>query len=91
MKTGSRKKRRDSKLYTYNGQTMTIREWANELGVTLSAMRKRAKAKLPPEEMFSPDRRVGNDYGKYKGKYYRKLEREVDKRIEESISADQTR
>lgn len=72
--------RKDSKLYTYDGKTMTIREWAVYLDVTLSAMRKRMRAKLPPEELFSPDRRVGDNYGKYKGKYYRKLEREVDEK-----------
>ena len=75
-----RKARKDSRHFTYNGETHTIREWADICGVTLSAMRKRQKAGLPPDQLFAQDRRVGQHYGKYKGKYYRKLEREAEER-----------
>lgn len=76
----TRRQRRDAKKYTYNGKTQTVREWSEELGVTPKNIKRRMSQGRPPEEVFSPDMRIGNDYGADKRKYFRKLEREMNER-----------
>ena len=76
----TRKQRRDAKKYTHNGKTMTMKEWAEELGVTPKNIKRRLSQGRPPEEVFSPDMRIGKDYGAYKKSYFRKLEREAEER-----------
>ena len=39
---------------TFNGRTMTTREWASELGVSHHRMLERVKSNMTPEQMFSP-------------------------------------
>lgn len=75
-----RQRRKDSKQYTYNGETHTLVEWAEILGVTTSAIRKRMQAGKPIEEVFSTDRRVVDGKKTDLQKYLRKLEREVEVR-----------
>lgn len=78
MTRKQRRQRNDSKQYSFNGRTQTLREWADELGVTTSAIRKRMASGLPTETIFSPDRRISGNYGRHKSGYFRSLEREVD-------------
>ncbi len=78
MTRKQRRQRNDSKLYTFGGKTQTLREWAEELDITTSAIRKRMASGMPPEILFSKDRRIGENYGKHKQGYFRKLEREVN-------------
>lgn len=81
-----RQRRKDSKQYEYNGETHTLVEWAEILGVTTSAIRKRMQAGKPIEEVFSTDRRVVDGRKTDLKKYLRKLEKEAWKReYEDSI------
>lgn len=79
---GTRRQRKDAKRYTYNGKSQTLKEWSEELGITQNAIRIRMRQKLPPDLVFSPDRRIGEDYGSDMRKYFRKLEREAEIRKE---------
>ena len=79
---GNRRQRKDSKILTYNGKSQTIKEWAAELGVTTKTILLRIQEKRPPDQIFSPDRRVSSEYGKDKERYFRQLEREADIRRE---------
>lgn len=76
----ARKRRSDSKIYEYRGESKTAREWADELGVTVKTFKRRLREGRSPDEVFSQDLRIGDDYGKYMQKYMRKLEREVENR-----------
>lgn len=78
MTREQRRQRNDSKQYSFGGRTQTLREWADELGITTSAIRKRMASGLHPEMIFSPDRRIGEHYGKHKSGYFRSLERGDD-------------
>lgn len=77
-----RKHRRDSKKYEHNGETHTLVEWAEILGVTTSALRKRMQAGRPPDQVFAPDLRITSGERKYLRKYLRKLERQAEEREE---------
>ena len=77
-----RKHRRDSKKYEHNGETHTLVEWAEILGVTTSALRKRMQAGRPPDQVFAPDLRITSGERKYFRKYLRKLERQAVEREE---------
>lgn len=52
---------RNSRLYTWNGKTMCLRSWSEELGLSYCALMSRAfgKRKLVPPELFAPVRDVG--------------------------------
>lgn len=76
----TRKTRSDSKKYTYNGVTKPLREWSEELGVSVKTIKRRLREGRPPDEVFAQDRRIGNDYGSDMRKYFRKLEREAEER-----------
>lgn len=78
-----RKHRRDSKKYEHNGETHTLVEWAEILGVTTSALRKRMQAGRPPDQVFASDLRITSGERKYFRKYLRKLEREAEERTNE--------
>lgn len=75
-----RKQRSDSKIYTYNGDTHTLTEWAEILQITTSAIRKRMSAGKTVDEIFSTDRRVVDGKKTDLKKYLRKLEREAEDR-----------
>ena len=71
-----RKRRSDSKKYTAHGKTLTIREWAEELGVTLSCLRKRLASGMTAEDAFTGDKRYPGGYiGSEKKRYFASLER----------------
>lgn len=80
-----KRQRKDSKKYTYNGETHTLVEWSEILGVTWKQIRRRMREGRPPEEVFATDRRVGENYGADKKKYFRKLEREAEERYWERL------
>ena len=76
-----RRKYASAKWYSYNGKTLTLEGWSEELGVTESAIRKRMQKGLPPEVIFSPDRRLADGVSEYKRKMFRQLEKEADMSI----------
>ena len=53
-----RKVRSDAKLYTYDGKTMTLKEWARYLDVTESCLRKRMAAGKEGAELFCGNKTV---------------------------------
>ena len=75
-----RKERKDAKMYEYNGQRMSLKRWAEVLGVDLRTMQRRIAEGRPESEIFSQDRRVGDNPRKYLRGYFRKLEREAEER-----------
>ena len=71
-----KKKRNDRKLYTHNGMTMDLKEWAAHLGISTRTMRYRLKNGLSGDELFAPDKRYAEEYiGREKKEYFAKLER----------------
>lgn len=78
----TRRHRCDSKKYEHNGETHTLVEWAEILGVTTSALRKRMQAGRPPDQVFAPDLRITSGERKYFRKYLRKLARQAEEREE---------
>ena len=77
-----RKKYSNAKQYSHNGKTQTLEDWANELEITESAIRKRMQKGLPTEVIFSPDRRLTDGLSDYKKRMFRQLEKEADMRRE---------
>ena len=72
-----KKSRNDSKLYTAHGKTMTIREWADDLGVTLSCLRKRLASGMPYDKVFTPDKRAPGGYiGREKRRRFSQIEKQ---------------
>jgi hypothetical protein len=58
-KTQRDKRKRPPKVYTYNGCTMTLQEWADELDLSIRALQCRMKKKLPPEKIFERPKQKG--------------------------------
>jgi hypothetical protein len=48
--------RRGNRHLTYNGKTLTITQWAKELGISRTTIRTRLNAGLPPETILSTER-----------------------------------
>lgn len=44
--------------HTYNGVTLTTKEWADKLGITVARFRGRMNEKWPPEKLFKPRRKL---------------------------------
>lgn len=45
---------------TYNGISMTVKEWADCLGISISTFRDRISASFPPEKLFSTNLKTRN-------------------------------
>lgn len=50
---------RATRFYTYNGKTMCIKDWAEEVGISPSSMQKRLNKGWPLEKAFSKERHDG--------------------------------
>jgi len=57
--------RRATRLYTFNGKTMCIADWAKEIGITAASLQKRLNKGWPLELALSPERRDGGDRSKW--------------------------
>lgn len=72
-----KKPRPDEKRYTAHGKTMTIKEWAEDLGVTVSCLRKRLASGMPYDKVFTPDKRAPGGYiGRAKRRRFSQIERQ---------------
>jgi hypothetical protein len=56
--------RRPTRLYTFNGKTLCISDWAKEIGITPQSLQKRLNKGWPLEIALSPERRDG-DHSKH--------------------------
>lgn len=54
--TRNRGGKRATRLYTFNGKTMCIADWAKEVGISPQSMQKRLNNGWPLEEAFSKER-----------------------------------
>lgn len=52
--------RRPTRLYTFNGKTLCIADWARELGISSASLQKRLNKGWPLELALSPERRDGD-------------------------------
>lgn len=59
---------RATRLYTYEGKTMCIKDWADYVGISASSMQKRLNNGWPLEKAFSPVRHDKPDLFEYDGK-----------------------
>lgn len=50
---------RATRLYTYNGKTMCIKDWAAEVGISPASMQKRLNNGWPLEKAFSKEKHDG--------------------------------
>lgn len=57
--TRNRGGKRPTRLYSYDGKTMCIKDWAEEVGISASSMRKRLDNGWPLEKAFSKERHDG--------------------------------
>ena len=80
IKRKQRRARKDSMYYTYNGETHTLKEWSELLGVAKRTLWRRMAEGRPIEDVFSTDRRVGKTYGQYMKSYMNRLEKEAEDR-----------
>lgn len=72
-----RKKRNDRMLYTAYGKTQDINQWAEDLGVTVSCLRKRLASGMPYDKVFTPDKRAPGGYiGREKRRRFSQIERQ---------------
>ena len=46
--------RKDSPLVTFNGETLSVPEWAKRLGVKVATLHYRLRSQLPPERVLHP-------------------------------------
>lgn len=46
--------RRNSRYFTFRGETLTISEWSRRTGIEWNTLNDRIKKGLPPEEIFKP-------------------------------------
>ena len=51
---------RATRLYTFNGKTMCIADWAREIGISPASLQKRLNKGWPLELALSPERRDGD-------------------------------
>ena len=68
--TRNRSGKRATRLYTYNGKTMCIADWAKEVGISASSMQKRLNKGWPLEIAFNPikrDKLTSEHWVNYKG------------------------
>lgn len=63
--TRNRGGERATRLYTFDGKTMCIADWAKEIGITPQALQKRLNKGWPLEAALSPERRDGGDRSKW--------------------------
>lgn len=61
------------RLITFNGKTLNIKDWAEELGMSANTVGKRLRRGLPLEEVFDPARRptpkgIPKTKGNFKGR-----------------------
>jgi len=61
----NRSGRRPTRLYTFNGKTMCIADWAKEIGITSQALQKRLNNGWPLEIALDPQKRDGGDRSKW--------------------------
>ena len=61
--TRNRGGKRATRLYTFNGKTMCIADWAREIGITPASLQKRFNKGWPIELALNPEKRDG-DYSK---------------------------
>jgi hypothetical protein len=54
--TRNRGGKRATRLYTFEGKTMCIADWAKEVGISSQSMQKRLNNKWPLEKAFSKER-----------------------------------
>jgi hypothetical protein len=54
--TRNRGGKRATRLYTFDGKTMCIADWAKEVGISPQSMQKRLNNKWPLEKAFSKER-----------------------------------
>jgi hypothetical protein len=59
---------RATRLYTYDGKTMCIKDWADYVGISPSAMQKRLNNGWPLEKAFSSEKHDKPDLYTYEGK-----------------------
>jgi hypothetical protein len=57
--TRNRGGKRATRLYTFEGKTMCIADWAKEVGITPQAMQKRLNNEWPLDKAFSKERHDG--------------------------------
>jgi hypothetical protein len=63
--TRNRGGKRATRLYTFNGKTMCIADWAKEIGIAAASLQKRLNKGWPLELALSPERRDGGDRSKW--------------------------
>ena len=63
--TRNRGGKRATRLYTFNGKTMCIADWAKEIGITPQSLQKRLNKNWPLEIALSPEKHDGGDRSKH--------------------------
>jgi hypothetical protein len=63
--TRNRGGKRATRLYTFNGKTMCIADWAKEIGITAASLQKRLNKNWPLEIALSPEKHDGGDRSKH--------------------------
>jgi hypothetical protein len=61
----NRSGRRPTRLYTFNGKTMCIKDWAKEIGISPASLQKRLNKNWPLEIALSPEKHDGGDRSKH--------------------------